>query len=780
MKYLPILFTILFSSLFLISQNAYADIYIWTGNGGNTNWSDPNNWECEDVDGNLFDPCGNAPLTLFEATEDVAIVSSATVTMDVDVTLESVTAIEIDDDFGSPATVTNNAILTTGVSAVLDVTRSTFINLGTVTHNGGSTIFGNPGKPALFDNDNLLENFGKISISPASTMDNSGTVDNTSGEIIINGQFINIGIFCGGTLSGIGSIPPPNGYQLNCTTNNSPVANNDQYSVNENSVDNILDVATNDSDSDGTLDLSTVAVTSGPTDGVVVSIDAVTGDIIYSPDPDFFGFDSLTYTIADDLGATSNAATVTIEVTEDTDDDGVPDEVEDALTGGGGLNVATGGGISNTSFELEPTGEITIEATGGSGEPLVTIELPAGSMSSSGGVTIVHQTVGPGITVALITGIDTVPYPPGKTLSFTASTPTSDHVCFIDRTAGVATISFPFNFCPENISNSIVRMDCSDTGITRTISGFPDAPTTRDYTCKTIDDLSIPQRFLEVSGLAFSTVNEFEDEDGDNLNDVCLNGFEEECGIEIIDSDVNDNLKVKKDEIVVIRGATIDGNIKNNGGTVIIREDSTIKGNIVSKNGGTVIILDSTVDGNIKGDNGASITIDNGNVNGHVRCGCTDLTITNDSTINKNVNSKNAVSVSITDNPESFNGHVRVEGATSVVISNNSVDKNLRVKTSGQVTITDNIVGGHLRSLDNGQTTITGNDVTGNLRVKDSSGVAVEQNEVGKNLRVIENNGVSVIENIVDKNLNIKENTKCTHSGNVVAGKEKIKDCKAE
>ncbi len=88
MQFFPIFIAILFSSLFLISQNAYAVEYIWTGNGVNTNWSNENNWECDGVD-----PCGNAPLTLFEATEDVAIVSSATVTMDVDVTLESNTAI---------------------------------------------------------------------------------------------------------------------------------------------------------------------------------------------------------------------------------------------------------------------------------------------------------------------------------------------------------------------------------------------------------------------------------------------------------------------------------------------------------------------------------------------------------------------------------------------------------------------------------------------------------------------------------------------------------------
>ncbi|HCA49802.1 MAG TPA: hypothetical protein DEP12_05285 [Planctomycetaceae bacterium] len=77
----------------------------------------------------------------------------------------------------------------------------------------------------------------------------------------------------------------------------------------------VISVLDNDSDSDGTLDPSTVTIQSGPSNGNATV--AADGSIIYQPNivPDvYLGPDSLTYTVFDDDGAESNVATVTIDV----------------------------------------------------------------------------------------------------------------------------------------------------------------------------------------------------------------------------------------------------------------------------------------------------------------------------------------------------------------------------------------------------------------------------------------------------------------------------------
>ena len=77
----------------------------------------------------------------------------------------------------------------------------------------------------------------------------------------------------------------------------------------------VISVLDNDSDSDGTLDPSTVTIHTAPVNGNATV--AADGSIIYQPHivPDvYLGPDSLTYTVFDDDGAESNFATVTIDV----------------------------------------------------------------------------------------------------------------------------------------------------------------------------------------------------------------------------------------------------------------------------------------------------------------------------------------------------------------------------------------------------------------------------------------------------------------------------------
>jgi Ca2+-binding RTX toxin-like protein len=109
--------------------------------------------------------------------------------------------------------------------------------------------------------------------------------------------------------------------------NNAPVAVVDSASVAEDgSVD--VDVVANDTDVDGTIDPTTVTITAGPTNGSV-SVDAVTGVVTYTPNPNYNGPDSFTYTVADDDGQVSSPAAVTLTVTSVND---APVAIDDAIT----------------------------------------------------------------------------------------------------------------------------------------------------------------------------------------------------------------------------------------------------------------------------------------------------------------------------------------------------------------------------------------------------------------------------------------------------------------
>jgi hypothetical protein len=83
-------------------------------------------------------------------------------------------------------------------------------------------------------------------------------------------------------------------------TNSPPVANHDTASTNENSPV-IINVVANDTDTDGTINVTTVMIGTGPGHGTVgVNSD---GTVTYTPAPGFFGSDSFTYTVQDNAGA---------------------------------------------------------------------------------------------------------------------------------------------------------------------------------------------------------------------------------------------------------------------------------------------------------------------------------------------------------------------------------------------------------------------------------------------------------------------------------------------
>jgi CshA-type fibril repeat protein len=94
--------------------------------------------------------------------------------------------------------------------------------------------------------------------------------------------------------------------------NDAPTANDDSASTDEDTAVEI-DVPANDTDSDGTIDKTTVTIKTQPNHGTV-SIDSTTGKVTYTPEADYNGPDSFTYTVKDEDGTESNEATVNITV----------------------------------------------------------------------------------------------------------------------------------------------------------------------------------------------------------------------------------------------------------------------------------------------------------------------------------------------------------------------------------------------------------------------------------------------------------------------------------
>jgi len=108
--------------------------------------------------------------------------------------------------------------------------------------------------------------------------------------------------------------------------NDAPVAQDDSASTDEDSGGVEIGVTNNDSDIDGWIDQNSITVVSGPSHGSASPKNDGSGKVTYTPDPDFYGTDSFTYTVKDNDGATSNEANVTITVNPVND---APDAVDD-------------------------------------------------------------------------------------------------------------------------------------------------------------------------------------------------------------------------------------------------------------------------------------------------------------------------------------------------------------------------------------------------------------------------------------------------------------------
>ncbi|MEO7861144.1 MAG: Ig-like domain-containing protein [Nitrospirales bacterium] len=173
--------------------------------------------------------------------------------------------------------------------------------IGTVTTNSGGTLlltFNSNATTALVNSALQQLIYANSSSAPPATVQINFTINdgNTGGQ------------GSGGTLNDTGFIT----VSINAV-NNPPIAVPDAFVVNEGS-STTLNLANNDVDIDGGLDLTNIRIVSGPSHGTIDRINA-NGTVDYTHDGSETVTDSFTYTIRDLAGAISNTITVSLTVT---------------------------------------------------------------------------------------------------------------------------------------------------------------------------------------------------------------------------------------------------------------------------------------------------------------------------------------------------------------------------------------------------------------------------------------------------------------------------------
>jgi len=170
-----------------------------------------------------------------------------------------------------------------------------------------------------------------------------------------------------------GTTSVPNTATLTITgTNDVPVASADSAIVNE-GASVIINLASNDSDADDGLDLSSIAIIDGPANGTL-TVNA-NGTVSYQHNGSETTTDSFTYTIKDASGATSNPVSVSVDVTP----------INDAP-----VNSLPASYIVNEDTPLKLSGLSVTDADATSGAISVTLAVASGTISAanSSGVTV--------------------------------------------------------------------------------------------------------------------------------------------------------------------------------------------------------------------------------------------------------------------------------------------------------------------------------------------------------------------------------------------------------
>jgi glucose/arabinose dehydrogenase len=172
--------------------------------------------------------------------------------------------------------------------------------------------------------------------------------------------------------------------------NSAPTANDDSASVDAGQ-STTIDVLTNDTDSDGSLNTSSVSIVSQPSNGTV-SVDSATGEVTYTHDGSDTTSDSFTYTVADNDGATSNEATVSITVNQQTSSAPVTNGLVTHLEADQGVTTSNGqvtgwADQSGTGTDLTGEGDPTLVSDGLNGQPVISLDGDGDKLVRTGDLT---------------------------------------------------------------------------------------------------------------------------------------------------------------------------------------------------------------------------------------------------------------------------------------------------------------------------------------------------------------------------------------------------------
>lgn len=193
----------------------------------------------------------------------------------------------------------------------------------------GITVDGINDAPTLQVDTPTLNPDGPTIFNPlANDFDVDGTIDASSIQINLQPSFGSLQVGADGTLTytPFGSFSAEDVFRYSVADNLGARSEEQLVSISANAsptaVDDaagtflgesfILNVASNDFDVDGTLNLASITIVNAPLRGQ--AIPQSNGTVQYLPDPDFVGRDSFDYRIADSEGRLSNVATATIQV----------------------------------------------------------------------------------------------------------------------------------------------------------------------------------------------------------------------------------------------------------------------------------------------------------------------------------------------------------------------------------------------------------------------------------------------------------------------------------
>ncbi len=168
--------------------------------------------------------------------------------------------------------------------------------------------------------------------------------------------------------------------------NDAPIAVNDSYpSIQEDSADNLLDVLQNDAA--GPTNETEAIVVSGitPASHGTVAIGVNGANVLYTPDGDYFGPDTFTYTISD-VGGLTSTATVNLTVNDVNDD---PTAVSDQVLALKNFKDQPLDVVSNDLIAPDVNEQLTITGLGPNN--LTTIATPHGTASvAAGGQSVIY------------------------------------------------------------------------------------------------------------------------------------------------------------------------------------------------------------------------------------------------------------------------------------------------------------------------------------------------------------------------------------------------------